>query len=217
MLQAIPFIYISDHDFQGIQIFQILKYGGSASAWASEIQVCPQLIWAGPSKRELLDSPRVYQTEYEKQYRLDYPNKTDDLVESAVNKWREERSAHIHRKLVSASKQDRELMKGFERLGWLEHEQELKQEIQLMLREPSKFRLADLSQVNVRYLRIFIQSKLDTLSPIKIAGAARVQPGVLRSPTGERWKALPSQVDIPSEDADLDDDQMRALMEEDLA
>ena len=58
-LSIVPFLYISDHDFQGVQIFQVLKYGAVASAYASDILVCSRLIWAGPSKEEFCQSPEA--------------------------------------------------------------------------------------------------------------------------------------------------------------
>lgn len=44
VLSDVPFLYLSDHDFQGVQIFQVLKYGAVASAYASDILVCSRLI-----------------------------------------------------------------------------------------------------------------------------------------------------------------------------
>ena len=87
-----------------------------------------------------------------------------------------------------------------------------------MLNEPSKFRLADLAQVSVRYVRIFLQEKVVALSPIKVTSAPKAQPVAVRSPVGQRYQALPSQVSsIPPErlESELnDEDQLTVIAEE---
>lgn len=50
-----PFLYYSDHDVQGGHIFTVLKYGCKSTAWASDIQVCPRLTWAGPTKAQFFE------------------------------------------------------------------------------------------------------------------------------------------------------------------
>ena len=221
-LSDVPFLYLSDHDFQGVQIFQVLKYGAVASAYASDILVCSRLIWAGPSKEELCQSPTAYQEMYMAQYRSDFKRKSDEEVVKAVAAWQEKMSNKIEKKLVKTTKKDRELVKAFERLGWLEHEPDLRDEVKLMLEAPSKFRLADLSQVNIRYLRTFVQQKVQVFTAAQttaVATAVKVQPVVLRSPTGERYKALPSQVSsMPVEpSSEIDEKEAMLLLTEELS
>ena len=219
VLSDVPFLYISDHDFQGVQIFQVFKYGAVASAYASDILVCSRLIWAGPSKEELCQSPEAYREMYMAQYRSDFRRKSDEEVEKAVGTWQRQMSDKLEKKLVKATKKDREIVRAIERFGWLEHEPKLRDEVQRMLQAPSKFRLADLSQVNVRYLRMFIQSKVEVFSPaLTTAVAVKVQPPVLRSPIGERYKALPSQVSsMPVEpESEIDEKEAMALLAEEL-
>ena len=215
-LQQVPFFYFSDHDLQGFQIYQVLKYGAQASAWASEIMVCPRLTWVGPSKDELLKSPTEYRESFKAQYEADFPHKAAHEVSTAVEKWETNVTSSINRKFVKVTKSDRGLVRGFERLGWLKHEPKLSQEIELMLKTPSKFRLADLAQVNPRYVRIFLASKIDELSPIK--ARAKAQPVAVRSPIGERYKQLPSQVSsMPLEQpSELGEEEAAKLVTEEL-
>ena len=221
-LSDVPFLYLSDHDFQGVQIFQVLKYGAVASAYASDILVCSRLMWLGPSKEELCQSPVAYREMYMAQHRSDFIRKSEEDVVKAADAWQEKMSSKIEKKFMKATKKDREIVKAFERLGWLEHEPDLRDEVRLMLEAPSKFRLADLSQVNVRYLRTFVHQKVQVFSAAQttaVATAVKVQPVVLRSPIGERYKALPSQVSsIPVEpSSEIDEKEAMLLLTEELS
>ena len=173
-LSDVPFLYLSDHGFQGVQIFQVLRYGAVASAYASDILVCSRLIWTGLSKGELCQSPMAYREMYMAQYRSDFKRKSDEEVIKAVVTWQAKMSNKIEKKLVKTTKKDREIVKAFERLGWLEYEQDLRDEVKLILEAPSMFRLADLSQVNVRYLKVFVQQKGQVFSAVQTAGLIRL-------------------------------------------
>lgn len=220
-MARLPFLYLSDHDFQGFQIFQTLKYGATASAWASAIQICPRLTWVGPSKKDLLESPAAYLEAHKSQYKSDRPHESEDEVVRAMRAWQKQKTSSIQRKFVAATKMDRALYRGFERLGWLEHEPELKQEIQQMLETPSKFRLADLSQVSARYIGVFLNAKVVELGQLQAQVpvlAPVVTPLVMRSPIGERFKNLPSQVSsLPVEpSSELGVERIAVVLEEDL-
>ena len=52
-LRKTPFLYLSDHDIHGLQIFQVLKYGSKQNAESNRIMICPRLQGAGPSKEDL--------------------------------------------------------------------------------------------------------------------------------------------------------------------
>lgn len=156
------------------------------------------------------------------QYRSDFRRKSDQEVVKAADAWQEKMSNKIEKKLVKATKKDRGIVRAFERLGWLEHESDLRDEVKLMLEAPSKFRLADLSRVNVRYLRAFVQQKVQVFSAAQttvVATAVKVQPVVLRSPIGERYKALPSQVSSwPVEpSSEIDEKEAVFLLSEELS
>ena len=60
-----------------------------------------------------------------------------------------------------------------------------------------KFRLADLTQVSTRYLQISLETKIEQKSPAKTAKAAvkvEVRVPARRSPVGERFKQILSQI-----------------------
>ena len=91
-----------------------------------------------------------------------------------------------------------------------------------MLEAPSKVRLADLPQVKVRYLRTFVQKKVEVFSAAQataVATAVKGQPLVLCSPNGKRYKALPSQVSsmLGDLESEIDEKEARALLAEELS
>lgn len=51
----VPFLYYSDHEIQGFHIYTVLKSGGRATAWASDIMTCQTLEYAGPRKQQTID------------------------------------------------------------------------------------------------------------------------------------------------------------------
>lgn len=136
-LQNVPWLMLVDHDFQGLHIFFKVKYGCRSSAWVSEISVCSQLQCIGPFRDDLTQSPALYRSEWEAQYRADHPRKDDNAVAKAADDWEARCNRKITRKFTAASKADKSLYKSFERTGWLEYEPVLKEELRIMLRQPS--------------------------------------------------------------------------------
>ena len=60
-----------------------------------------------------------------------------------------------------------------------------------------KFRVADLTPVSTRYLLTFLETKIEEKSPAKTAKAANkveVRIPARRSPIGEKFKQIPSQI-----------------------
>ena len=47
----VPFIYVSDHDVGGWQIYRTLRYGSAKVAWLSVSQCIPRLEWWGVTTR----------------------------------------------------------------------------------------------------------------------------------------------------------------------
>ena len=137
LLQQLPWLMLVDHDFQGFHIFSKMKYGCRSSAWVSEISVCSQLQCIGPFRDDLTQSPALHRPEWEAQYRVDHPRKNDSAVAKAAHEWEARSSRKIEQKFTAASKADKTLYKSFERTGWLEHEPVLKEELRVMLRQPS--------------------------------------------------------------------------------
>ena len=187
-LDSIPFLYFNDHDFEGVEIFYNLKYGTMTSAWCNQTEVCPKLQWAGPSRKDLLESPAAFKALHEAQFRRDQPHQSDDSVIKAMDIWESRMSKKLNSKLVKSSQRDRFLFAGFSRAGWLDYEPELKAELEMMLESPSKFRLADLTQVGYLHATLYLRGKVDDLTSVKLK-----KPILTRSPTGERYKNIDSQ------------------------
>ncbi|KAL9595376.1 MAG: hypothetical protein Q9219_006478 [cf. Caloplaca sp. 3 TL-2023] len=179
-LRDAPFLYFGDHDMQGFTIFQTLKYGSRASAWASAIMVCPRLQYVGPTKKDLLDSVKNYRSQ------LANPDSTEDEVRHHTDRWSAKADHKVKSKFDRCTPKDMEVMKSFESLGWLEHEPLAKREVDLVMAPgKAKFRLADLAQVDVRYIRQYFQTKLQQCYTNR--PAAKVEPPAVRS------QDLPSQ------------------------
>ena len=137
LLRQLPWLMLVDHDFQGLHIFSKMKYGCRNSAWVSEISVCSQLQCIGPFRDDLTQSPALHRPEWEAQYRVDHPRKSDSAVAKAAQEWENRMSRKIAQKFTAASKADKTLYKSFERTGWLEKEPAVKEELRVMLRQPS--------------------------------------------------------------------------------
>lgn len=180
-LASVPFLYFSDHDFEGVQIFYNLKYGTMTSAWCNQTEVCPKLQWVGPSREDLLESPAAFKALHEAQFRREQPHQSDDNVIKAMEDWESKMSKKLHNKLVKSTKRDRSLFAGFSKAGWLDYEPELKAELEMMLESASKFRLADLTQVGYLHATLYLRSKVDDLTSVKLK-----KPLSTRSATGER-------------------------------
>ena len=218
LLQQLPWLMLVDHDFQGFHIFSKMKYGCRSSAWVSEISVCSQLQCIGPFRVDLTQSPALHRLEWEAQYRVDHPRKDDNHVAKAAHERQARISRKIEQKFTAASKADKTLYKSFERTGWLEWEPLLKEELSVMLHQPSvsifvtrflfrtiltlgqKFRVADLTQVSTSYLQTFLQVKIEEMNPAKVAKTATTAKKVAgraplrRSPIGEKFMQLSSQL-----------------------
>ena len=49
LLVDVPFLWISDHDLHGMEIFSVCKQGSRSTAFAFGTTICQQLQWAGIS------------------------------------------------------------------------------------------------------------------------------------------------------------------------
>ena len=66
--------------------------------------------------------------------------------------------------MIETKPRDKATYKEFPRTGWLEYEPILKAELKTMLARPAKSRLADLAQVGVEYLAMFVAAKVQAMS-----------------------------------------------------
>lgn len=116
----VPFLYYTDLDFQGCHIFTTLKYGCKATAWASEIQICPRMVWAGPSERQILD---FHEQEFPK----------EEYTCKKKGTW-DHRLKQLKKKMKhTANRVDKTLMAGMENSNVLRDEAELSSELARMM------------------------------------------------------------------------------------
>lgn len=66
----------------------------------------------------------------------------------------------MKKKLVALNRKDQEMIRAFRSGGWLEDESRIQNEIAQMEEKPSKFRMANLADFDVRYLRQYIETTL---------------------------------------------------------
>lgn len=137
--KKVPFLFFSDHDFQGVHIFLNLKYGSKSTAWASATQVCPRLRWVGPTVKDL---------------KMVVP---------------EGKLAHLEEvfECCEATDTDRQLMAAFEHSGVLDHEEVLAQELRLMLDKGDKFAFSRMSHYRQNGMELYMVEKLQELAPEK--------------------------------------------------
>ena len=105
------FVYYSDYDLQGVHIFSMLKYGCKATAWASDIQVCPLLEWGGPTRRQFFEH---------------HQRQSDDGV------WRQRREQIDDMFVRTINKTDRSIKKALDKFNLLDQEPILQLEVKSM-------------------------------------------------------------------------------------
>ncbi|KAL8676682.1 MAG: hypothetical protein Q9224_007262, partial [Gallowayella concinna] len=88
------------------------------------------------------------------------------------------------------TKKDLETYKSFQKLGWLDLEDQVKREVEWIVAgsKPSKFRIASLTTVDLDYVRFFIETKLSQLC--KQRGTAKTRAPI---PPGDYLQHTPSQ------------------------
>ncbi|KAL8662402.1 MAG: hypothetical protein Q9202_004723 [Teloschistes flavicans] len=160
-LEAVPFLYFGDHDMQGFTIYQTIKYGSKNSAWASPSMVCPNVIYVGPTKRDLLEMTDKFGMVWRDGYRTTNPEANDIALSNDFSIWKRTMDQKVKGKFVGHTQKDREVHKAFRKIGWLNHEPLAKHEVELIMSDQkAKFRLANLSVADTRYIRQFFEAKL---------------------------------------------------------
>ena len=159
-LKSIPFLYFSDHDTHGIDIFKTLKYGSKKSAWVTDISICPQLTWVGPTYQQYLGMPHSFRPQHMADYRAAHPQASEDRVDQEAGKWEKQARRDMKSKLVPLKKKEKEMVRAFQTGGWLVHEPVIQEELDIMQREPAQFRFANLAEVELRCLLQYVETTL---------------------------------------------------------
>ena len=193
----VPFLYISDHDFDGFGIYSVLKYGSAGQAFCSPTVVCPRLQWVGPTKADLEASPADFKEQYRQQYALDHPHQSEEAVAAVVDAWEQKQAQKIEHKYDKVTRCDKTKIVGWKNKGWLQHESPIVQsEVEAMIAGRTKFRLADMAVVGIPFLRQYIEQKVNLLTPIPIPLPVRARLVPARSPIGQKYARLESQSQI---------------------
>lgn len=159
-LKNIPFLYFSDHDTHGIDIFKTLKYGSKKSAWVTDISICPQLTWVGPTYQQYLDVPQSFRQQHMADYRIAHPQASEDGVNQEADKCEKQARRDMKSKLVPLKKKQKEMVRAFQTGGWLVHEPVIRAELDIMQREPGQFRFANLAEIDLRCLFQHVETTL---------------------------------------------------------
>ena len=109
-----PFVFFSDHDTQGAQIFPNLKYGSILSSYATDILRCPRLEWGGPTQKQLLQHLEATHAD-------------------ADTPWSSRLPKLLKRMTLRPTRSDHSIIRNLERMGILDEEPTLREELDLML------------------------------------------------------------------------------------
>ncbi|KAI4202662.1 MAG: hypothetical protein LQ350_002455 [Teloschistes chrysophthalmus] len=94
-------------------------------------------------------------------YRITNRNTANEVLATDFNVWKRKVERKVRGKFVAHTKMDEEVHQAFQKIGWLDHEPLAKHEVELIRSsQKAKFRLADLTVVDVRYIRQFFEAKL---------------------------------------------------------
>lgn len=174
-------------------MYHNLKHGSYERAYCSHISVCPRLQWVGPTAEDLQAAPAAYKDTYRQQRQSANPHWSVAEAATDADKWEKEQHDKIQKKFSRVKVLDRTRVKGWNTLDWLKYDPEVKADVERMLAGKAKFRLADMTVVGVPYLKVFIEGKVNLLSPIKMRKPVTVPPMPQRSSPGRRFARLASQ------------------------
>ncbi|KAI4253006.1 MAG: hypothetical protein LQ352_003958 [Teloschistes flavicans] len=183
-----PFLFLADHDPAGFAIFQTLKYGSKTSAWVNPISVCPQLEYAGPTVDDLRKSAELSRIKWEQQHKANFPRATDAEVKKAADDWQRMTEKRIEAKLSNATLKEKERLRSFERLGWLQRQTLLKEEVKKMKQGKGIFRFANLAEAGAPNLIRFVESKVKQYCPSRVAYSQPVE--LFASPATRAFRDL---------------------------
>lgn len=127
-------MYISDHDFQGFQIFLNLKYGSKNMAFLSQTQTCLQLEWVGPTMQDLETVAEAGSQSYIKDQAQNHLSWTKKDREEARQTWLTKKKTAVldfaknGQNAKFNAKEDTKLLQNWRELGLLKVEPALAKE-----------------------------------------------------------------------------------------
>ena len=97
----VPFIYLSDHDVGGWQIYRTLRYGSAKEAWLSVGQCIPKLEWWGVTVRQYLEIVDKMTDLKLEEFAAANKYWDSERCRTEVSNWVEQRKAHFHQQCSS--------------------------------------------------------------------------------------------------------------------
>lgn len=92
----VPFIYVSNHDVGGWQIYRTLRYGSAKVAWLSVSQSVPKLEWSGITTRQYIDLVDAMKDLKLKEFAETNKDWDHEKCENEVSNWIQQRKVSFN-------------------------------------------------------------------------------------------------------------------------
>ena len=202
----VPFIYVSDHDVGGWQIYRTLRYGSAKEAWLSLSQCVPKLEWWGVTTGQYMDLVDKMRDLKLKEFAEANKDWDSEKCQSEVSNWIKQRKAHFNHQCSSPIPPYdatrlvnlRELLGIEPRLG-----QEIKQMIQS---KQGRFGCAMLNELRSGGQELFlleaVDNKLQSLNQQGLQNGTALRELLPPHPSSDtvRFNAIESQSQAVAED-----------------
>ena len=202
----VPFIYVSDHDVGGWQIYRTLRYGSAKEAWLSLSQCVPKLEWWGVTTGQYLDLIDDMKESKLKDFAAANKDWDNERCKTEVSNWVQQRKAHFHQQCSSTIPHcdATRLVNLRELLGI---EPRLGQEIREMIKSKNgRFGCAMLNQLRSGGQELFlleaVDKKLQSLNLQGIRTSIALRELLPRHPSSDtvRFNAIESQTQAVADD-----------------
>ena len=121
----------------------------------------------GPTYQQYLGVPATFRQQHIADYKVSRPHATDAQATEEADKWERQVTREMKSKLVRLKPKDREMIRAFEKGGWLQYEPIISAEIATMKHTPSQFRFANLADIDIRCLRQWMETQLAEHCPLR--------------------------------------------------
>ena len=157
----VPFIYVSDHDVGGWQIYRTLRYGSAKEAWLSLSQCVPKLEWWGVTTGQYLELVENMRDLKLKEFAEANKDWDSERCQNEVSNWVQRRKAHFHQQ-CSSTIPDCDLTRLVNLRQLLGIEPRLGQEIRQMIQtKKGNFGCAMLNEVRSGGQELFLLEAVD--------------------------------------------------------
>lgn len=195
----VPFIYVSDHDVGGWQIYRTLRYGSAKEAWLSVSQCVPKLEWWGVTTRQYLELVDNMKDLKLKEFADANKDWDSERCQNEVSNWILQRKAHFHQQ-CSSTIPDCDLTRLVNLRQLLGIEPRLGQEIKEMIQtKKGNFGCAMLNEVRSGGQELFlleaVDQRLQSLNQQGLQNSTKLRMLVAPHPSSEtaQFNAIESQ------------------------